>query len=103
MMNLHLRVPLQEGGLYPVRYYDEEGNEIDPLSSEGAENLKKEAKNLFNNSGGENNFHNLHESNSSTVSAISNKATYEGSSSGTVILEKPKRSDFTGRSGLIKI
>ena len=88
-------------GTNPVRYYDEEGNEIDPLSSE-AENLKNEAKNLFNNSGGENNLlDNLHsESNSSTISAISNKATYEESSSGTVILEKPKRSDFANtRSG----
>ena len=82
-------------GTNPVRYYDQEGNEIDPLSPE-AENLKEEAKNLFNNSGGKDNLlDNLHsESNSSTISAISNKATYEQSSSGTVILEKPKRSDF---------
>ena len=67
-----------------------------------AENLKEEAKNLFNNSGGTDNLlDNLHsESNSSTISAISNKATYEQSSSGTVILEKPKRSDFANtRSG----
>ena len=88
-------------GTNPVRYYDQEGNEIDPLSPE-AENLKEEAKNLFNNSGGKDNLlDNLHsESNSSTISAISNKATYEQSSSGTVILEKPKRSDFANtRSG----
>lgn len=79
-------------GTNAVRYYDEEGNEIDALSPE-AENLKNEAKNLFNNS-------NNSESNSSTISAISNQASYEKSSAGTVILEKPKRSDFDNtRSG----
>ena len=79
-------------GTNPVRYYDEEGNEIDALSPE-AENLKNEAKNLFNSSSSS-------ESNSSTISAISNQASYEKSSAGTVILEKPKRSDFDNtRSG----
>ena len=79
-------------GTNPVRYYDEEGNEIDALSPE-AENLKKEAKDLFNNSSSS-------ESNSSTISAISTQASYEKSSAGTVILEKPKRSDFDNtRSG----
>ena len=79
-------------GTNPVRYYNEAGEEIDPLSSE-AENLKKEAKDLFNSSSSS-------ESNSSTISAISNQASYEKSSAGTVILEKPKRSDFDNtRSG----
>ena len=79
-------------GTNAVRYYDEEGNEIDALSPE-AENLKNEAKNLFNSSSSS-------ESNSSTISAISNQASYEKSSAGTVILEKPKRSDFDNtRSG----
>ena len=79
-------------GTNPVRYYNEAGEEIDPLSSE-AENLKKEAKDLFNNSSNS-------ESNSSTISAISNQASYEKSSTGTVILEKPKRGDFDNtRSG----
>ena len=79
-------------GTNAVRYYDEEGNEIDALSPE-AENLKKEAKDLFNNSSSS-------ESNSSTISAISTQASYEKSSAGTVILEKPKRSDFDNtRSG----
>ena len=58
-----------------------------------AENLKKEAKDLFNSSSSS-------ESNSSTISAISNQASYEKSSTGTVILEKPKRNDFDNtRSG----
>ena len=79
-------------GTNPVRYYNEAGEEIDPLSSE-AENLKKEAKDLFNNSSNS-------ESNSSTISAISNQESYEKSSAGTVILEKPKRNDFDNtRSG----
>ena len=79
-------------GTNAVRYYDEEGNEIDALSPE-AENLKKEAKDLFNSSSSS-------ESNSSTISAISNQASYEKSSAGTVILEKPKRNDFDNtRSG----
>ena len=80
-------------GTNAVRYYDEEGNEIDALSPE-AENLKKEAKDLFFNNSSSS------ESNSSTISAISNQASYEKSSAGTVILEKPKRSDFDNtRSG----
>ena len=79
-------------GTNPVRYYNEAGEEIDALSPE-AENLKNEAKNLFNSSSSS-------ESNSSTISAISNQASYEKSSAGTVILEKPKRSDFDNtRSG----
>tara|TARA_B000000532_G_scaffold136760_1_gene109801 strand:- start:56 stop:1339 length:1284 start_codon:yes stop_codon:yes gene_type:complete len=38
-------------------------------------------------------------STSSTVSDVSSKATYEEVPAGTVILEKPQRSDFKGRSG----
>ena len=38
-------------------------------------------------------------STSSTVSNVSSKATYEEVPAGTVILEKPQRSDFKGRSG----
>ena len=36
---------------------------------------------------------------SSNVSAVSTHASYEASAAGTVILEKPQRSDFKGRSG----
>ena len=75
-------------GTNPVRYYDEEGNEIDALSSE-AEGLKKDAVNMLKG-----------EEISSNVSAISTQASYEKSSAGTVILEKPKRNDFDNtRSG----
>ena len=38
-------------------------------------------------------------STSSTISDVSSKATYEEVPAGTVILEKPQRSDFKGRSG----
>ena len=38
-------------------------------------------------------------STSSTVSDVSSKATYEEVPAGTVILTKPERSDFKGRSG----
>ena len=75
-----------------VRYEDQEGNEIDALSPE-AEGLKKDALELFESYGGSTKL-------SSDVSAISNQASYEKSSAGTVILEKPKRSDFDNtRSG----
>jgi len=33
------------------------------------------------------------------VSDVSSKASYEESAAGTVILEKPQRSDFKGRTG----
>ena len=36
---------------------------------------------------------------SSDVSAVSTHASYEGSEAGTVVLTKPQRSDFKGRSG----
>ena len=39
---------------------------------------------------------------SSTVSDVSSKASYEEVPAGTVILEKPQRSDFKGRSGAAK-
>ena len=81
-------------GTNAVRYYDEEGNEIDALSPE-AEGLKKEAVNMLK---GEEISSNA--SASSNVSAVSTHASYEKSSSGTVILEKPKRNDFDNtRSG----
>ena len=38
-------------------------------------------------------------STSSTVSDVSSKATYEESAAGTVVLTKPDRRDYTGRSG----
>ena len=75
-----------------VRYEDQEGNEIDALSPE-AEGLKKEALELFESYGGTTKL-------SSDVSAVSSHASYEKSSTGTVILEKPKRDDFDNtRSG----
>ena len=75
-----------------VRYEDQEGNEIDALSPE-AEGLKKDALELFESYGGTTKL-------SSDVSAVSSHASYEKSSAGTVILEKPKRSDFDNtRSG----
>jgi len=71
-----------------VKYATEDNTEIDPLSSE-AENLKKEAKDLFNNSGGA----------SSDVSAVSNQASYEQSGTTTVLLtEEPQRSEFASDS-----
>ena len=42
-------------------------------------------------------------STSSTVSDVSSKASYEESAAGTVILTKPQRSDFGGRSDQAKI
>ena len=36
---------------------------------------------------------------SSNVSAVSTHASYEGSEAGTVVLTKPDRRDYTGRSG----
>ena len=75
-----------------VRYEDQEGNEIDALSPE-AEGLKKDALELFESYGGTTKL-------SSDVSAVSSHASYEKSSTGTVILEKPKRGDFDNtRSG----
>ena len=50
--------------------------------------LKKEAVNMLKG-----------EEVSSNVSAISNKTTYEESGDGTVVLTKPDRRDYTGRSG----
>ena len=38
-------------------------------------------------------------STSSTVSDVSSKATYEESAAGTVVLTKPERKNYTGRSG----
>ena len=83
----------QQGGLYAVKYYDKEGNEIDPLSSE-AENLKKEAVNMLKGEEISSN-----ESASSNVSAVSTHASYEGSEAGTVVLTKPDKKNYTGRSG----
>ena len=77
----------QEGTKYAVRYYDKEGNEIDPLSPE-AENLKNDAINMLKG-----------EDVSSDVSAISNKTSYEESGDGAVVLTKPERKNYTGRSG----
>ena len=74
-------------GVNPVRYYDLEGNEIDPLSPE-AESLKKDAINMLKG-----------EDVSSDVSAISNKTSYEESGDGAVVLTKPERKNYTGRSG----
>ena len=91
-MNLQEILTSTSSGTNPVRYYDEEGNEIDALSPE-AEGLKKEALELYDSYGGSTKL-------SSDISAISNQASYEKSSAGTVILEKPKRSDFANtRSG----
>ena len=36
---------------------------------------------------------------SSDVSAVSTHASYEGSEAGTVVLTKPERKNYTGRSG----
>ena len=36
---------------------------------------------------------------SSNVSAVSTHASYEGSEAGTVVLTKPERKNYTGRSG----
>ena len=83
----------QEGTKYAVRYYDKDGNEIDALSSE-AENLKKEAVNMLK---GEEISSNV--SASSDVSAVSTHASYEGSEAGTVVLTKPDKKNYTGRSG----
>ena len=81
-------------GTNAVRYEDEEGNEIDALSPE-AESLKKDAVNMLK---GEEILSNA--SASSNASAVSTHASYEKSSAGTVILEKPKRNDFDNtRSG----
>ena len=38
-------------------------------------------------------------STSSTVSDVSSKASYEESAAGTVVLTKPERKNYTGRSG----
>ena len=78
-------------GTNKVIYEDLEGNEIDPLSSE-AENLKKEAVELYESHGGSTSL-------SSDVSAISNQASYEQSGSTTVLLtEEPQRSEFASDS-----
>ena len=74
-------------GTNKVIYYDEEGNEIDPLSSE-AENLKKEAVDMLKGN-----------EVSSDVSAVSSHASYEQSGATTVLLtEEPKRSEFASES-----
>ena len=87
----------ETGTKYAVKYYDEDGNEIDALSEE-AENLKKDAVNMLK---GEEISSNV--SASSDVSAVSTHASYEGSEAGTVVLTKPQRSDFGGgRSGASK-
>jgi len=83
----------ETGTQYAVKYYDEDGQEIDALSEE-AENLKKDAVNMLK---GEEISSNV--SASSNVAAVSTHASYEASAAGTVILEKPQRSDFKGRSG----
>ena len=78
-------------GTNAVRYYDEEGNEIDALSPE-AESLKKEALELYDSHGGSTSL-------SSDVSAISNQASYEQSGATTVLLtEEPQRSEFASDS-----
>ena len=70
-------------GTNAVRYYDDEGNEIDALSPE-AESLKKEAVEMLKGN-----------EVSSNVSAVSSHASYEQSGSKTVLLtEEPKRSEF---------
>ena len=76
-----------------IRYYDEDGTEIDALSSE-ADNLKKDAVKMLK---GEEVSSNV--SASSDVSAVSTHASYEQSGAGTVVLTKPERGDFKGRSG----
>jgi len=87
----------ETGTKYAVKYYDEDGNEIDALSEE-AENLKKDAVNMLK---GEEISSNV--SASSDVSAVSTHASYEGSEAGAVVLTKPQRSDFGGgRSGASK-
>ena len=87
----------ETGTKYAVKYYDEDGNEIDALSEE-AENLKKDAVNVLKGEEISSN-----KSASSNVSAVSTHASYEGSESGTVVLTKPQRSDFGGgRSGASK-
>ena len=87
----------ETGTQYAVKYYDEDGNEIDALSEE-AENLKKGAVNMLK---GEEISSNV--SASSDVSAVSTHASYEGSEAGSVVLTKPQRSDFGGgRSGASK-
>ena len=74
-------------GTNAVRYYDEEGNEIDALSPE-AENLKKEAVDMLKGN-----------EVSSDVSAVSSHASYEQSGSTTVLLtEEPQRSEFASDS-----
>ena len=74
-------------GTNAVRYYDQDGNEIDALSPE-AENLKKDALELYESHGGST-------SASSDVSAVSSHASYEQSGATTVLLtEEPKRSEF---------
>ena len=83
----------ETGTQYAVKYYDEDGQEIDALSEE-AEILNKDAVNMLK---GEEISSNV--SASSDVSAVSTHASYEASAAGTVILEKPQRSDFKGRSG----
>jgi len=83
----------ETGTKYAVRYYDEDGNEIDALSEE-AENLKKDAVNVLK---GEEISSNV--SASSDVSAVSTHASYEGSEAGTVVLTKPDKKNYTGRSG----
>ena len=87
----------ETGTKYAVKYYDEDGNEIDALSEE-AENLKKDSVNMLKGEEISSN-----ESASSNVSAVSTHASYEGSEAGTVVLTKPQRSDFGGgRSGASK-
>ena len=83
----------ETGTKYAVKYYDEDGNEIDALSEE-AENLKKDAINMLKGEEISSN-----ESASSNVSAVSTHASYEGSEAGTVVLTKPERKNYTGRSG----
>jgi len=70
-----------------VKYVTEDNTEIDALSSE-AENLKKDALELYESHGGSTSL-------SSDVSAVSNHASYEQSGTKTVLLtEEPKRSEF---------
>ena len=83
----------ETGTKYAVKYYDEDGNEIDALSEE-ADNLKKDAVNMLK---GEEISSNV--SASSDVSAVSTHASYEGSEAGTVVLTKPDKKNYTGRSG----
>ena len=86
-------LPIRGGERTDITIEDAYGNEIDALSEEG-ENLKKDAINMLKGEEISSN-----ESASSNVSAVSTHASYEGTEAGTVILTKPDKKNYTGRSG----